>query len=79
MPEFPPNHVTYVPAKFEVATSTGFVRYAFTRKCIILPLTLRLLSLSHKNVARYPLHYVIYAFAKFEVVTSNDLGGDAFT
>ena len=31
----PPNHMTYVPAKFEVATSNSLEGDAFTRKYII--------------------------------------------
>ena len=30
-----PNHMTFVPAKFEIATSNSLGKDAFTRKCII--------------------------------------------
>ena len=46
--KYPLHYVTYVPAKFEVATSNGLGGDAFTRKYIISPLTLGLQSRSHK-------------------------------
>ena len=33
--QYPPNHVTYAPGKFEVATSNSLGEYAFTRKYIL--------------------------------------------
>ena len=33
--QYPPNHMTYVPAKFEVAMSNGLGEDAFTSKYII--------------------------------------------
>ena len=33
--QYPPHHVTYVPAKFEVAMSNGSGGYAFAKKYII--------------------------------------------
>ena len=33
--QYPPHHVTYAPAKFDVATSHGYGEDAFTRKYII--------------------------------------------
>ena len=30
--QYPPHHVIYAPAKFEVATSNGLRGYAFARK-----------------------------------------------
>ena len=59
--QYPLHHVTYAPAKFEVATCDGFGEDAFTRKCIIWPLTLTLVSMSHKMLpsTRYimrPMH-----------------------
>ena len=33
--KYPPGHVTYAPAKFEVAMSNGLGGYVFTRKYII--------------------------------------------
>ena len=44
--QYPLHHVTYALANFEVATSNGLGGDAFTRKCIIWPLTL--VSRSHK-------------------------------
>ena len=33
--QYPPNHVTYAPGKFEVATSNSLGEDAFTRKYIL--------------------------------------------
>ena len=33
--QYPLHHVSYAPAKFEVAMSNGLGEYAFTRKYII--------------------------------------------
>ena len=33
--QYPPNHMTYAPAKFEVATSNSIGEDGFTRKYII--------------------------------------------
>ena len=33
--QYPPHHVTYAPAKFDIATSQGKGEDAFTRKYII--------------------------------------------
>ena len=33
--QYPPNHMTYTPVKFEVATSNSFGEDGFTRKYII--------------------------------------------
>ena len=33
--QYPSNHMTYAPAKFEVATSNSLVEDGFTRKYII--------------------------------------------
>ena len=33
--QYPPNHMTYVPAKYEVATSNSLGEDVFTRKYII--------------------------------------------
>ena len=62
-----PNHMTYSPAKFEVATSNS-LGDAFTRKYIM---TLDLGVKVTQNVAQYPLHYVAFSPARFEVATSN--------
>ena len=74
LPEFPLHHVTYAPAKFEVATPNSLRGDAFARKYILWPW-----CQGHINVAQYPLHDVNYAPTKFEVALSNGLGGDAFT
>ena len=44
---YPPHHVTYAPVKFEVATSNG-LGDELTRKNIIWPLTLTLVTRSHE-------------------------------
>ena len=33
--QYPPHHMMYAPAKFEVAMSNGLGGDVFTRKCII--------------------------------------------
>ena len=71
--------MTYAPAKFEVDMSNGLGGNAFTRKYIILCLTLTLGQEQTRNVAQYPLHHMTYAPAKIEVDMSNGLGGNAFT
>ena len=35
--QYPPNYITFVPAKFEVSTSNSLGEDAFTRKYIIWP------------------------------------------
>ena len=67
--QYPLHHMTYVPAKFDVATSHGQGEDAFKRKYIT------------GTVAQYRQHHVTYEHAKFEVASSmsNGLGGDAFT
>ena len=64
--QYPLHHVTYAPAKFEGAMSSGLGEDAFTRKYIIWPLTL-----TTQNIAQYPLHYVNYASVKFKVAWFN--------
>ena len=71
--------MTYIPAKFEAAMSNSLGGNAFTRKSIILPLTLTLDQGQTRNVTQYPLHHMTYAPAKFEAAMSNSLGGNAFT
>ena len=68
--QYPLHHMTYAPAKFEVATcmSNGLGGNAFIRN---IKVTL--------NAAQYPLHHVTYSATKFEVATSYCLGGDTFT
>ena len=58
--QYPGHHVTYVPAKFDVA---------FTRKYIILPWAWVKVT---RNVAQYPPHHVTYAPAKFDIATSHN-------
>ena len=71
--------LTKASAKFEVATSNHLGGDAFTRKYIILLLTLTLGHGQTRNIAQYPLHHMTYAPAKFEAAMSNCLGGNAFT
>ena len=35
--QYPPHHMTYAPAKFEVAMSNGIGKDVFSRKYIIRP------------------------------------------
>ena len=70
--------MAYSPARFEVATSSGYRGDAFTRKYIFRPLTLTFAVKVTLNVAQYPLHHVTYLGTKFNVPTSNGLG-DVFT
>ena len=59
--QYPLHHVTYAHVKFEVATSNGLGGDAFTRKYIIMTLTLG--AKVAQNVAQYPLHHVTYVHA----------------
>ena len=59
--QYPLNHVTFAHVKFEVATSNGLGGDTFTRKYIIITLTLG--AKVTQNVAKYPLHHVTYALA----------------
>ena len=56
-------HVSYAPAKFEVAASNGFEEDAFSRNYIILPLTY-----VPRNVAQYPL----YSCSGWKIVSEYD-------
>ena len=38
--QYPPNHMNYAPAKFEVATSNSLVEDGFTKKVNYVTLTL---------------------------------------
>ena len=69
--------MTYVPAKFEVATSNNLSGEAFPRKIFNLDLGVKVTQ----NVAQYPLNHVTYMYSgtKFEAAVANKLGGDAFT
>ena len=70
MVQCPPNHMTFAPAKFEIATSNSLGEMHLQES------TLFDLDL---NVAQCPLHHVTYAPTEFEVTTSKALGGEAFT
>ena len=73
--QYPPNHMTYAHAKFEVATSNSLGEDGFTER------TLYDLDLGVKvtqNVAQYHPYHVTYALANFEVAMSNG-SEDAFT
>ena len=70
--KYPLHHVTYAPAKFEVAMSNVLGGYAFS--LILQENTLydRDLGVNvTRNIAQYPLHHFTYAPAKFEVAMSN--------
>ena len=72
--QLPRHHVTYAPAKFDVAHPMV--------KEKIQENTLFDLDLGVKvtlNVAQYPQHHVTYAPAKFDIATYQGLGKDAFT
>ena len=72
LPEYPLHHVTYAPAKFEIATSNilgGDIHYS----------TFDLEVNVTWNVTQYPLHHVTYAPEMFKVNTSNGLGGQENT
>ena len=61
--QYPWHHVTYAPAKFDIATSHGKGKDAFTRKYIICPwpwvkVTKVKVTL---NVVLCSLHHVTYA------------------
>ena len=73
------HYLAKASTKFEVARCNGLRGDAFTRKFIILPLTLALGRGQTRDVAQYPLQYMSYAPAKFEVAISNGFGGNAFT
>ena len=77
--QIPAFELTKASAKFEVATYNRLGGDAFTRKFIILLLTMTLGHGQTGNVAQYPLHNMTYAPAKFEAAMSNGLGGNTFT
>ena len=77
--EYPPHHVTYAPAQFEVATYVQWLR----RRCIYKKIHYLTIDLDPKvkvthNIAKFPFHRVIYAPAQVKVATFNGLG-DAIT
>ena len=59
--QIPAFYLTKASTKFEDATCNGLRGVAFTRKFIILPLTLALGRGQTRDVAQYPLHYMSYA------------------
>ena len=74
--QYPPNHMTYAPAKFEVDLSNSLGEMDLQES------TLYDLDLGVKvtqNVAQYHPHHVTYASVNFEVAMSNGSGEDAFT
>ena len=69
--QYPPNHMTYAPVKFEGATTNSLGEDGFTRNYIGVKVT--------QNVAQYHPHHVTYAPENFEAAMSNGSGEDAFT
>ena len=64
------HHVTYVPAKLEVALAID-LGDALPRKYIIWPWPQGQGDQGHTNIAQYPRLYVTYAPANFDVATSH--------
>ena len=62
--------MTYVSAKFEVATCNGLGGDAFTSTLSDLDIGVKITQ----NVDQYPPHHMAYAPAKFEFATSSCLG-----
>ena len=73
--QYPPYHITQVPAKFEVASSNVLGGYLQENTLFDHDLGVKI---TH-NVVQKPSYHVSYLPAKFEVATSNSLGGDTFT
>ena len=72
----PPNHMTYAPAKFEVATSNSLGEDNLQKsKLYDLDLGVKVTQ----NVAKYHPHYMTYAPVSFKVAMSNGSGEDSFT
>ena len=70
MKHCPLNHVTYVPAKFEIATA--MVKEMHYQENTLFDLDRKGKGVKvTRNVAQYPLHHVTYAPAKFDVATSH--------
>ena len=61
--QYPPHHMTYAPAKFEVAMSNCLEKMHLQE---IFDLTL-----GQGHMKYCPLHHVTYVPAKFEVATVN--------
>ena len=73
--QYPLCHVTYAPAKFEVATLNGLGDAIISKYSIEFDLGVK----ATRDVVEYSLHHLTYAHAEFEVTSSNGLRGDAFT
>ena len=55
--QYPPNHMTYAHAKFEVVTSNSLGEDGFTRKYIIWPWPWRSHEMSHSTLdIMWPMH-----------------------
>ena len=65
--------MTYVPAKFEVATSNSLGEQEKTLFDLDTGFKVIL------SVAQYPQHHVTYTLVKFEGAMSKGKGGNAFT
>ena len=64
--------MTFVPAKFEVATSNSLGEMHLQENTLFdLDLQVKVTL----NVAQCPLHHVTYALTEFGVTTSKALGG----
>ena len=70
MKHCPLHHVTYVPAKLEVATANGSGNALPKNTLFDLDPKVKG-SRSHKKVAQYPWHHVTCEPAKFYVATSH--------
>ena len=70
----PPNHMTYAPAKFEVATSNSLGEDNLQKSKLY---DLDLGAKVTQNVAKYHPHHVTYALVSFEVAMSNGSGEDS--
>ena len=75
--QYPPNHMTYAPAKFEVASFNSLGEDLDLQESTLYDLDLGVKVT--QNEAQYHPHHVTYAPANFEVAMSNGMGEDAFT
>ena len=73
--QYPRHHVTYAPAKFDIATSQVKEKMHLQENTLF---DLDRVKVT-RNVAQCLLHHVTYAPTEFEVTTSKCLGVDAFT
>ena len=75
--QYPLYHVTYAPAKLELAASNSLGGDALAaKKAHDLTFDLGLGFNVTRNVAQYPLYNVTYVPEKFEIATPNGLGED---